>query len=754
MNSITLVILLWLVPCALFSQSLKNENEKRGVISGRVFDAETMIPLDFVNVYLEGTSEGTATGNGGRFSIQTFKNGKHKLIARHIGYKRYEEEISLSFGLNLIRSIALIPTSVPGQEVIVTAAIKEQTVRMSPASVSILRAKDIHTSPVNTFDQVLENAPGITLYRSLGISVQSLSIRGSSDVAGGGVGNRVLLLIDGRPALRPDSGGAFWSLVPTNFIERVEIVKGAFSSLYGSSAMGGVINVITRRPTINPSTRINLKFGFFEKEAPAIRYSDKNLQSKQVEISHSGFNGPIGYLFNVSHKQSDGHAESAEYKFYDFFGKLVYNVNFNHNLELTFGGGFARNDYPHSWLNNLKSLSIKPKYRDDRQEKRHGSVDLHYWVIPNKNTKYESRIYLYSQISESKFNENDPLLTLPGNESFGLKTHINSRKFGSLSQISHSLNDKHYLVTGIDLQFDNIRSSPDTIMYGNHQVNNAAIYIQDEVKIHSKMVATLGLRYDYNHLANGRTLGLMSPKLAFVFALNQNLAIRALFGQAFRAPTIAESFFQVEIAGGTLFKQNPDLQAEKMNYSIETGFKWNFAKLLALDVAFYRYHYKDMIYWINISAEEGVNFPYFQVRNLNRALMQGVEIVLNLSLENMIRGNISYTYLDAQDRSIDRLDGLLAYRPKHNFSFTATLDRRRFNLNLNGRYRSKIEEVFLYPREKPEAFFVFNGKLVVNLSPQISISTAIKNIFDMKYEELARFRSPGRNWMFGITVQP
>jgi len=263
MNSIIFSILLWLFPIALFGQSLKNQNEKRSVISGRVFDAETMIPLDFVNVYLEGTSEGTATGNGGRFSIQSFKNGKHKLIARHIGYKKYEEEISLSFGLNLIRSIALIPILVPGQEVIVTASIKEQTAQMSPASVSILRAKDIHTSPVNTFDQVLENAPGITLYRSLGISVQSLSIRGSSDVAGGGVGNRVLLLIDGRPALRPDSGGAFWSLVPTNFIERVEIVKGAFSSLYGSSAMGGVINVITRRPTINSSTQINLKFGFY-----------------------------------------------------------------------------------------------------------------------------------------------------------------------------------------------------------------------------------------------------------------------------------------------------------------------------------------------------------------------------------------------------------------------------------------------------------------------------------------------------------
>jgi iron complex outermembrane receptor protein len=100
----------------------------------------------------------------------------------------------------------------------------------------------------SSFDDAFNSINGIVATRSSGSNVQSLSIRGSSETAGGGIGNRVLLLLDGRPAITPESGGALWNLVPLGAIERVEVIKGAYSSLFGSSAMGGVINVITRQP--------------------------------------------------------------------------------------------------------------------------------------------------------------------------------------------------------------------------------------------------------------------------------------------------------------------------------------------------------------------------------------------------------------------------------------------------------------------------------------------------------------------------
>src|SRR5690606_6490425 len=95
-------------------------------------------------------------------------------------------------------------------------------------------------------------------------NVQSLSIRGSSEVAGGGIGNRVLLLLDGRPAITPESGGALWNLVPLGALERIEVIKGAYSSLFGSSAMGGIVNLITRLPDTVAHTDISISGGFYE----------------------------------------------------------------------------------------------------------------------------------------------------------------------------------------------------------------------------------------------------------------------------------------------------------------------------------------------------------------------------------------------------------------------------------------------------------------------------------------------------------
>lgn len=203
------------------------DRQAAGTLTGRVYDAETLEPLPFTDVYLDSVLLGAATHTDGTFIIKYIKPGRYRLVVRRIGYVPYVEEgLVVEPGKLISRSIALKPTAVRAREVTVTATRREQTAQMAPASVAILNARDLRERSVVTFDQALELVTGLAVYRSAGISVQSLSIRGSSDVAGGGVGNRVLLLIDGRPALTSDTGGALWSLVPTNFIEQVEVVKG------------------------------------------------------------------------------------------------------------------------------------------------------------------------------------------------------------------------------------------------------------------------------------------------------------------------------------------------------------------------------------------------------------------------------------------------------------------------------------------------------------------------------------------------
>jgi outer membrane receptor for ferrienterochelin and colicin len=733
--------------------AIADDEPLNGEITGRITDAATSKALSDVNVLIVGVEFGDASSSEGTYLIRQVPPGKYTLKVSCIGYhEQYIEEVEVKPGRLTVKNVKLVSKFIELDEVILSAARREQTVNMTPASVSVVKSADIQNRNTSTFDQALETVPGISMQRSIGVSVQALSLRGSSDVAGGGVGNRVLLAIDGRPALSSDSGGALWSLVPTNFIDRIEIVKGAFSSLYGSTAMGGVINVITKKPANRSYFKIQANSGFHELPPKSIRYQDRPGFFNAVEFNHSNRLGKAAYLLSLSRKESDGHRQHSAYEFYNLYGKFFYDLSNSRNLEVTVGADIGRNDYPHTWFSNLEPLRVAPKNTDNIQRKNTFSTDVYYYAIPSPRVKYSSRFYFYRQYFKTKFNTDDPGQAIPGNEPFGLFIRSDSRKFGNISQMDYYLSDKNYLIAGLDVQRDLVDSIPDTILYGKRQVNNLAIYAQDEHQFSKKFTINFGFRYDFNKLEAGKSSTQLSPKIGFVFTPYEIWSLRFLAGRAFRAPSIAERFFQREIAGGTRFKPNPDLRAERVT-SLELGNRLRLSNQADFDVAFFHNTYNDLIYWIDITSEQGSTGFLYQVRNLNKARMQGVEVSLNVYPWQFLFAKLNYTYLDAQDLSENRLQGSLAYKIRHTFSFVTSLHSGPWLLNFDGRYNSHVEEVFLYPNDKPGAFFVINGKLQRRFGANFTGSVGVNNIFNIQYEELARYRMPGRSWIFGMSYE-
>ncbi|MFQ5769356.1 MAG: TonB-dependent receptor plug domain-containing protein, partial [bacterium] len=371
---------------------------------------------------------------------------------------------------------------------------------------------------------------------------------------------------------------------------------------------------------------------------------------------------------------------------------------------------------------------------------------------PNPRVKYSSRFYFYRQYFKSEFNPDDPERNILNNEPFGLFIRSDSKKLGNITQLDYYLSDKNYLITGFDIQRDLVDSVPDTILYGKRQVNNFAIYAQDEHKFSNKLTLNFGLRYDFNKLEGGKRLTQISPKAALVYTPVEIWSLRFLVGKAFRAPSIAERFFQREIAGGTRFKPNPDLRAEKVT-SFEIGSRIRLSNMADIDLAFFNNIYDDMIYWINITAEERANSSLFQVRNLNKALIRGIEVSVRLYPFQFFNTSLNYTYLDSKDISENRRFVFLAYKVRHSFNFVSSLQTGSWFLNFDGRFNSRVEEVFLYPNDKPDAFFVLNTKLIRNLGRNLTVSFGINNIFNIQYEELARYRMPGRSWIFGTSYE-
>lgn len=729
-----------------------------GEITGKIYDSKTKEPLSYVNVMVVGTVLGDVSDENGFFKITKVPIGTHKVQANFIGYNMSTvENITVLFNRPTAIDIALEEAPIISEDIVITASRREQTANLAPASVGVITADEIKNKGITTFDQAIEAAPSVQMVRSSGSNVQSVSIRGSSEVAGAGVGNRVLLLIDGRPALSPESGGALWNLVPTNSIERVEVVKGAYSSLYGSNAMGGVINVITKKPVLKPYTKVHAEYGFYD-PAPSYTGYNKIGDYNTLEFSHSRKIDNFSFLIDAGRKGNDGHRESTGFEMYNVYGKGIYNFSNNRNIQISANYNWIHNEYPATWLNFLDAYSVAPWRKDDRQNRHEFSSDLYYYAIPSTSVKYSTRFYYYNNGSEYLFDRN------PGNDSTNVntghqdipKTAINTYRVGNVSQLDYYVGDIHYLIAGTDFQFDYTDARPADILYGKHKAVNVAGYLQDEIRLHKKFTTTVGLRYDYNTIFGDYSEGNFSPKISMVYAINDDWSVRTLLAQAYRNPSVAERYIKYESGGGISFIQDPNLKSEKLYASFELGTKFRITEYTAYDISYFYNEYKNLIAYKLVSGN------LYKVLNLNRARMQGIEFNFNLYCKHYYTASFGYTYLDARD--ISKNAGIndigypsgnheLPYKVKHSFNFNSDVFYEYLAWNVNGRYNSAMKEVSIYPGSEPDAFFVANTKVSYKFQPGRMIYISVNNIFDAQYEEIERYRMPGRSYTLGTIFE-
>lgn len=750
-------------------------DNKTGALEGKVIDKETNTILNSAKLKLTDNNTGKTyeiqSDISGKYKIESLTEGYYSLKVALIGYEDFEKKIFVQQGQTTLQNIFLEQAAIEIEKINVTATKTEVTLQQTPSTINIVSSDDIKSKNILTFDNVLEEVQGVTVNRSNGINVNSLSIRGSSDVAGGGIGNRVLLLLDGRPSLTGDSKGALWSLIPVSIIERTEVVKGAFSSLYGSSAIGGVVNVITKKPTYKPLTSVNMNYGFYEKLPDSLKFTDKLLSFTGADITHSNTMRKFSYLLNLNYLKNDGHAQQTDYDFYGLTGKFTYDLLTNRDLEVTLQYTNSSSGFPHYWKKDAGSIAdpyqVADYYVGDNIDKKTQSYDLYYRAIPNASSKYTTRFYYYYLNSNSFYNPNNPVSRLFSDSGQGLNTYINSYNIGNISQVDFQLSKSNYLIGGFDFQMNIVKSDPEEILYGNQQMNNFGLFAQDQMRLISDkkgneiLTSTAGARIDYNKVISGIESFQLSPKISFIYTpvingMFSNSAFRVLAGRAFRAPSIAEIYFKKELFGGFEFIYNPNLKPEEM-ISLEIGYKKQYLSRFTFDVSAYFNDYENLIQYVNVGTSI---YGPFQVKNVAKAQMKGFEIFLDYNSKLSFNGNpfdysfnVGYTYLDAKDLSDGRKDDLLPYKPKHNFNFGVNMNYYGFNMNVNGRYLSKIEEVLFYKNEEPDAYFLLNAKLSKNITSNFSLFFGVNNLLNVSYQELERIQAPNRNFNSGINIK-
>jgi hypothetical protein len=226
------------------------------VITGRVTDAYSFEPLPGANIIYD-RGKGTVTDTNGQYRITATKEGRISLRFQYLGYKTEVKELIVSGGDMITLNISLEPDITQIDQVVVSAGRVEQRVAESTVSMSVIRPQQFNAAHISSSQELITKSPGIEVLDG------QASVRSGSGFSYG-AGSRVLTLLDGLPILAADAGSVRWQFLPLENISQIEIIKGASSVLYGSSALNGIINFRTAQATTEGRTTFFAETGWFD----------------------------------------------------------------------------------------------------------------------------------------------------------------------------------------------------------------------------------------------------------------------------------------------------------------------------------------------------------------------------------------------------------------------------------------------------------------------------------------------------------
>ena len=583
---------------------------------------------------------------------------------------------------------------------VVTATRTAMTVKETPSTVEIVDSKKLEQTQAKTLHDALKGALGVNVFNDFQ-GRSNVSIRGSES-------RHVLIMVDGKRLggeLSYNSANA-WDVdrIRMEDVEKVEIIRGPAGALYGSDAMGGVINVITKNPT-NDTAAINYEYDWYENGNGAGYKGNLYLQGAEN---------------NYSYKISAGLNKNRPYEISrgdqgNFYGKeqpLSLNIGytFDNGNKLSFD--FAKihdsnqRTYktkttmsPTVWKDNIESI-INDNKRTDYSVTYKGSDDKNDWMLRayksifekdyNKNTKYRMMSSGGSMGGGSMGGGSMGGGSMGGG-AWSDGTPIDDNVKRTLSVIegnnSWTFSDKNKLTAGFEYRQDRSEGTrlkkPSTPLVGDAhnardraEINYLAAYVQDEFKPDAKWLLIPSVRFDHSDQYGNE----VTSRFAATYNAADDVRVKAVIGQGYKTPTVNELYHFWEMFAGSgprpgqFFVGNPNLQPEK-SISYELAIEKDWGENTTVHLGAFRNEVKDLIlhYWTGKMSYEYpsifVGVPNDQImtyKNVPEAVLQGIELYGSHKLGKDLYLNAGYTFLDAKDKANN---SRLQDRAKHQVTF-------------------------------------------------------------------------------------
>lgn len=606
------------------------------------------------------------------------------------------------------QQVTNIKDSIQLDEVIVTGTSQSISIRHLPMSISVVSNKEIKDRLEPSLLPLLtEEVPGlfITQRGVMGYGVAAgaaggMNIRG----VGGAPTAGVLVLIDGNPQYMGLMGHPLADSYQSLMAEKVEVIRGPASMLYGSNAMGGVINIVTTKTKANES-----------RTSAQVMYGSYNTLS--AEASATSRKEALQGAFNIGYNRSDGHRDNMGFEQLNGYGKLGYEFNSNWNSAIDFNLSSSKSSNPGSIIDQIV---------DNDANVTRGNASA---TIQNEFENTSGALKFYFNFGAHEINDGYK----PGGNPLPYRFHSTDQMMGISAHQSYSLFTNNQTTAGVDLQrfggkawnkFTD-QASEDKALADVHLYEVAGYVHTQQAVFSDKLWLNAGVRLDYHEINGAEWI----PQVGISYSPSSNNVLKAMVSKGFRNATIREMYM--------FPPQNPDLKPESlMNY--ELSYSQNLLQnrlTMGLNV-----------FYINGQNIIQVNFVDGKPLNMNSGKVEnkGLEVSSDFQVTQTLNISGNYSYLD--------MKYALLGAPKHKLYLGANFTKDRWSVATGIQIISDLT-TSIQPNKQTTSFNLWNARLNYKASSMLTFFAKGENLLGEKYDMIAGYPMPRTTVFGGLRIQ-
>lgn len=555
-------ILLFL-PAFLFAQT--------GNIKGNV--SSNRISLEGINITLKGTNLFTKTDKNGNFELHNIPAGNQTIVVNYAGFRTITENIRVIENQTIEKNLELTEDLLNLEEVVISGTRNEVPVYKSPVIVSRLNSKMFEATQTLALSEGLNFTPGLRLETNC----QNC---GFTQVRMNGLeGPYSQILINSRPIFSALVGVYGLDMIPASMIDRVEVIRGGGSALYGGNAIAGTINIITKDPVQN-TFEIGTNQSFVDFDSP-----DRTINANGSIVSEDYKKGMSFYAYNRDRKpwdaNDDGFSEMTKLKNTTFGFDAFWNTSDFSKIKINL---FNISEFRRGGNN----FHLPAHQTDITEQLDHkilgGGLSFEQY---SKDLKQKFSVYTSAQTAKrnSYYGGGGRILEegdeLTPDDILAINAYGNSEDLSLVGgvQYSYEFNEKYLLLSGAEYQYNDVQDRmPGYNRLIDQRVGTLGIYSQLQMKPVEKLTFLLGARYDNVNIkglydldvesfGDKKNISVFVPRVTAMYDITPYLKARASFAQGYRAPQAFDEDLHIETVGGaaSFTRLDPDLKTEKSN---------------------------------------------------------------------------------------------------------------------------------------------------------------------------------------------